>query len=89
MHLVELKPWLQKVSDVTHTEDGEMQCCQCGACLSIASLLVGVQVSAVKKTAKNAAKCVPPISTVALYLTGTHSEQESAVNGQSLYMQCA
>ena len=45
-----------------------------------------VQVSAVKKTAKNATPNVPPFSSVALYLMGTHSEQENAVNGQYLYM---
>ena len=86
MHLEELKPCLKKVGDVTYTEDEVLQCAANGACLSIASLLVYMQVSAVKKTAKNAAPNVPPFSSVALYLMGTHSEQENAVNGQYLYM---
>ena len=88
VHLEELKPCLKKVGDVTYTEDEVLQCAANGACLSIASLLVYMQVSAVKKTAKNAAPNVPPISSVAILLKGTHSEQENAVNGQYLHTQC-
>ena len=90
MHLVELKPCLKKVGDVTYAEDEVLQCTANGACMSFHCLsLVYVQVSAVKKTAKNATPNVPPFSSVALYLMGTHSEQENAVNGQSLYMHAA
>ena len=57
VHLMELKPGVEeKVGDVTYTEDDELQCTANGACLSIPSLLVCMQVSAVLMAAKNAAK---------------------------------